>query len=179
MPSLLTSSSYGSSDEPRAAIGPDVLLQGPPGADDQGKELDHPGPDWNRPRLAEKERVGERDRAGETDPGRGRPDGQERYEWEHVPGKDVRARHDDAPDEDDHAGDEGRATCEERHEDDPGAERQHRGRRGVDQSADESRVEELRRDVLRKRAERAEAEMGDGRVSRDDDEHERHQRRDP
>src|SRR5438477_4174326 len=47
---------------------------------------------------------------------------------------------------------------------DPGAERQHRRRRGVDQSADESRVEELRRDVLRKRAERAEAEMGDGRV---------------
>src|SRR5437899_10232624 len=114
MPSLLTSSSYGSSDEPLAAIGPDVLLQRPPGADDQGQELDHPGPDWNRPRLAEKERVGERDRAGETDPRRGRPDGQERYEWEHVPGKDVRACHDDAPDEDEPAGDGGRAKWAER-----------------------------------------------------------------
>src|SRR5437899_5921438 len=82
MPSLLTSSSYGSSDEPLAAIGPDVLLQGPPAADDQGKELDDPGPDRNRPRMAEKERVGERDRPGEADPGRGRPGGQERYERE-------------------------------------------------------------------------------------------------
>src|SRR2546429_9642894 len=110
MPSLLTSSSYGSSDEPLAAIGPDVLLQGPPAADDQGKELDDPGPDRNRPRLAEKERAGERDRPGDADPGRGRPGGQERDEREHVPGKDARARHDDAPSADGHAGGEGRAT---------------------------------------------------------------------
>src|SRR5262245_59856347 len=179
MPSLRTSSSYGSSDEPLAAIGPDVLLQGPPGTDDQGEELAHPGPDWNRPWLAEKERVGERDRPGEADPGRGRPDGQERHERQHVPGEDGRARHDDATDQDDPAGDQGRATCDERREDDPGAERQQRERRGVDQRADESRVEELRRDVLRKRAERAEAEMSEGRVSRADDEPERRQRRDP
>src|SRR5207247_9700210 len=117
MPSLLTSSSYGSSDEPRAAIGPDVLLQGPPGADDQGKELDHPGPDRNRPRLAEKERIGERDRPGETDPGRGRPDGQERDEREEVPGKDVRDGHDVAPDEEVHTGDVRGATSERRHVD--------------------------------------------------------------
>src|SRR5256886_17246838 len=115
MPSLLTSSSYGSSDEPLAAIGPDVLLQGPPAADDQGKELDDPGPDRNRQRLAEKERVGERDRPGEADPGRGRPDGQERHEREHVPGKEVRAHHVDAPDEDDHPRDEGTANGTKRH----------------------------------------------------------------
>src|SRR5439155_24344630 len=100
MPSLLTSSSYGSSDEPLAAIGPDVRLQGPPGADDQGKELDDPAPDRNRPRLAEKERAGERDRPGEADPGRGRPHGHEPHEREHGQGQDVRTRHDHTPDED-------------------------------------------------------------------------------
>src|SRR5213593_787054 len=111
MPSLLTSS-YGSRDEPLPAVGPDVLFQGPSGADDQGKELDHTGPDWNRPRLVEKERIRERDRPGEADPRGGRPGGQERHERKHVPGKDIRARDDDASDQDDHAGDQGHSTRE-------------------------------------------------------------------
>src|SRR5262245_66030303 len=98
MPSLLTSS-YGSRDKPLAAVESDELPEGPRGADDQGKEFDDPGPHWNRPRLAEEERVGERDRPGEADPHRGRPDGHERDEWEHVPGKDIRARNDHAANE--------------------------------------------------------------------------------
>src|SRR5262245_31952268 len=178
MPSLLTSS-YRSRDEPFAAVGSDVLSDGPRGADDQGQEFDDPGPDWNRPRLAPKKRIGERDRPGEPDPRRGRPDGQERDEREHVPGKDIRARHDDAPDEDDHAIDDRQSTREQRPEQDPRAERQHRDSWGVEQGAHEPRIEELRRDVLRKGAERAGPEVGEGSVSGDDDERERRQRREP
>src|SRR5215831_540379 len=99
MPSLLTSS-YGSRDKPLAAVDSDELSEGPRGADDQGNEFDDPGPHWNCPRLGEEERVGERDRSGEADPRHGRLDGQERNEWEHIPGKDIRARDDHATDQD-------------------------------------------------------------------------------
>src|SRR5215813_1198537 len=178
MPSLLTSS-YGSRDEPLAAVDSDGLSESPRSADDQGKEFDDPGPHWNRPRLAEEERVGERDRPGEADPRHGRLDGQERNEWKHVPGKDIRARDDHATDDNDHAGDDGHSTREQRGDDDPHTEPQQRDPWRVDQGPSESRVEEFHPDVLRKGAERAKPEVGGGSVSRADDERERRQRREP